>query len=367
MQAAAQAVPAAGERRRRCSGTNSSPSAWPWPRVRTTAHNARRRPGPGERYELNHTAKSRKHHSPSRSSSAFDEESGGRCPACLADPGPPLLWVEPAAICPRFPVPSLAFADLGGGGEMVDSSALDWLVNCALEKEAEEEERKRAENQEPRLWGRSRKGKKRRKKRTPPTSTRGRARRRHRQSHVLGWYSGFSASHAVYPSFVGRPERPGIMVGKDEKDSYAVTALVFDCTSYAGFAGIFLLTLGSLSVAVRPKMLGIMAGMNQKDVTWRDVLTLFLTCPSCATTGAAGYRVQKTVGFSAVAALWQGRRHSWRDAEADFRGPDCSADQWRDSPVALGQGGRCPCCAGRASSTGAGCDDDSRDRTVASR
>ena len=36
-------------------------------------------------------------------------------------------------------------------------------------------------------------------------------------------------------------------------------------------------------------------------------------------------------------------------------------------PVALGQGGRCPCRAGRASFTGAGCDDDSRDSAVASR
>ena len=39
----------------------------------------------------------------------------------------------------------------------------------------------------------------------------------------------------------------------------------------------------------------------------------------------------------------------------------------RDSAVALGQDGRCPCLAGLASSTGAGCDDDSHDLTVASR
>ena len=39
----------------------------------------------------------------------------------------------------------------------------------------------------------------------------------------------------------------------------------------------------------------------------------------------------------------------------------------RDSAVALGQDGRRPCLVGLASSTGASCDDDSRDLTVASR
>ena len=59
----------------------------------------------------------------------------------------------------------------------------------------------------------------------------GRARRRHRQWHVPGWCSGFGASHAVFPSFIGMPEWPAFMVGMDVKDSYAVAALVFDCSS----------------------------------------------------------------------------------------------------------------------------------------
>ena len=74
------------------------------------------------------------------------------------------------------------------------------------------------------LTKRRRKKKKRRKRRLPRTSshsTRGRARRRHRPWHVPGWYSGFGASRAVFPSFVGRPELPGIVVGMEEKDSYA--------------------------------------------------------------------------------------------------------------------------------------------------
>ena len=50
MQAAAQALPAAGERGGcvRRSGMTTSPSAWLLPRLRTTAHSARRRPGPDE-------------------------------------------------------------------------------------------------------------------------------------------------------------------------------------------------------------------------------------------------------------------------------------------------------------------------------
>ena len=59
-----------------------------------------------------------------------------------------------------------------------------------------------------------RKRKKRRKKRTPRTSssrsTPGRARRRHRQWHAPGW---FSSVLALFPSYIGRPKLPGIIVG----------------------------------------------------------------------------------------------------------------------------------------------------------
>ena len=53
----------------------------------------------------------------------------------------------------------------------------------------------------------SQRRRKKRKKRKLPRC--GRARRRHRQWHVPGWFSGFGASHAVFPSSVGRPELSG--------------------------------------------------------------------------------------------------------------------------------------------------------------
>ena len=48
----------------RCSGTNVRPSQRPLPSVSTTAHSARRRRGLGEEYEMQYTAKFRKHSSP---------------------------------------------------------------------------------------------------------------------------------------------------------------------------------------------------------------------------------------------------------------------------------------------------------------
>ena len=55
-----------------------------------------------------------------------------------------------------------------------------------------------------------RKRKKRKKKKLPRG---GRAHRRHRQWQVPRWFSGFDASHAVFPSSVGMPEFPGILAG----------------------------------------------------------------------------------------------------------------------------------------------------------
>ena len=58
----------------------------------------------------------------------------GRPPGAQKEPGPPLQWVAPTG-CPRTTVPSLALADLGGGSEVVDSSALGWLVNRGLNEQ----------------------------------------------------------------------------------------------------------------------------------------------------------------------------------------------------------------------------------------
>ena len=48
----------------RTCATSGWQSLWPLPSLSTTAHSARRWQGAGERYELNYTAKSRKHLSP---------------------------------------------------------------------------------------------------------------------------------------------------------------------------------------------------------------------------------------------------------------------------------------------------------------
>ena len=62
-----------------------------------------------------------------------------------------------------------------------------------------------------------------------------------------------------------------------------------------------------------------------------------------------GFMVQKTVVVPQLQFL-VGSRHSFRAAEADPHGPVCSVDHG-DSAVAAYFGGRCPCCAGRASTT----------------
>ena len=61
-----------------------------------------------------------------------------------------------------------------------------------------------------------------------------------------------------------------------------------------------------------------------------------------------GSMVQKTVVVPQLQSI-EGRRHSFRKAEADPHGPDCSADR-RDSAVAVHFSGRCACCAGHADS-----------------
>ena len=56
-----------------------------------------------------------------------------------------------------------------------------------------------------------------------------------------------------------------------------------------------------------------------------------------------GSRSAENCVVCAVAAHQQGRLHHCHDAEAVSHAPDCLVDH-RDSPLALGHGGRCPCC-----------------------
>ena len=103
-------------------------------------------------------------------------------------------------------------------------------------------------------------------------------------------------------------------------------------------------------------MLGIMAGMKQKDsyvVSLRPRSSLFLTV------ACAWLVLQVTMHLTLLLTFLCRKlrifsKFQFVDMVVDipvgtqrpfFHGPDYSADH-RDSPVALVQGGRCPCCAG---------------------
>ena len=132
---------------------------------------------------------------------------------------------------------------------------------------------------------------------------------------------------------VARPEILGIIACMDQKDSiprvWCAHRRLWQWHVHRWFCRYFCPRAVVLSVVVRPKKLGIMASMNQKD---RYVARLLFTRPLCATTGAVGF--DENCGFSAVAAHFHGHQHPCHDAEADFHGPGCLFDH-RDSLVAL--------------------------------
>ena len=70
---------------------------------------------------------------------------------------------------------------------------------------------------------------------------------------------GYDALRAVFPSLVGRPRVPGILAGMDQKDSHAPfpgkAVIACDTAPRAVFS----------SLVHKPLMLGIMADMNQRD------------------------------------------------------------------------------------------------------
>ena len=86
-------------------------------------------------------------------------------------------------------------------------------------------------------------------------------------------------------------------------------------------------------------MLGIMAGMNQKDCDAAIVFALIVVFGSdMCITGFARYDASHAVAdVCNDRCTFLGRRHSCRHAEAVSRGPDCFANH-RDSPVAVGRG-----------------------------
>ena len=177
-------------------------------------------------------------------------------------------------------------------------------------------------------------------------------------TRILWFYAGIAAPRAVFPFVDDWPMTLGIMAGMDQKDSFLRVRFagnrLWQWHVHGWLCSFFSLRAEFLSVVVRPKMLGVMAGVNQKD-------SYVARCPvrcrrgedSRALTVAARRenRCDPNVlrCFSAFSAHQRGHHHPCCGAEANFR----CLDDHRDSPVARGEGGRFPCLAGRASSIGA--------------
>ena len=295
------------------------------------------------------------HHSAQRPKSRVVEEpSEGEvretynAPRRLKAPLPgmrPVLPPEPEplgrAVTDRYvaaPAPLLVVASLAG--DVVDATTVSYLLKVALKQRRQQAFRDMLSEKERQ---RTSQRKRKKRKKTPRTS-----------SHVLGFFPGFGASHAVFPSIVGRPELPGLMVGMDVKDSLVC---------YAGLAGGDASCVMFPSVVARPRMLCIMAGMDQKDST-HGALVVDSGSGICRA-GFSWYCASRCVPFctrqaqmlcimagmnqkDGSEAARQGHLHPCRGAVAFSYGPDCSAD--RVSTVAPGQGGRCPLlcrCPGR--------------------
>ena len=118
-----------------------------------------------------------------------------------------------------------------------------------------------------------RKRRKRKKKKLPRTSShssRDRARHQQRRWHFPGW---FSAVHAVFPSYVGRPKLLGIIVGMDQDDSFLRARRRLWQWQMLGW-------FGNTSRCVPPVVVRPMAGTNQMD---SYVAKFWRTCLLCST------------------------------------------------------------------------------------
>ena len=248
----------------------------------------------------------------------------------------PLRGLRPPS--PSGVLPSLATPQLAAN-ETLDSAALSFLLNRALEekeKEEEEEERvkreeeqvKRQEDLEEALLTRlqaerdallvlglgalssqqkkrlndvldereaildrrerrrvvaKRKRTKRRKKKTPKTSSsRGRARRRQRQWHTLyAGDRGVVLLHAVFLSIVDRPEMPCIMAGMVQKDRCSGLYM-------AGIAGYDAPRTVFVSLVGRPLMLvGRPAGRSASCPVWTRRRVMSCRAENCEKSAVA--------------------------------------------------------------------------------
>ena len=186
-----------------------------------------------------------------------------------------------------------------------------------------------------------------RKRRTPRSSSNssyGRARRRQRQWHARNaGFPGDVSPRAVFPSFVGMPELPGILAGMFQKDSGALIvvsgracprpvllilhlalcsfllSLALRCSAARPLWTRRTVLRVLLAVAcarrvllvfftprcvplvvAKPMMFRIMAGMNQRG---SFVATFWRTCLLFTTTGACGSDCSFTVDFPQLQSI----------------------------------------------------------------
>ena len=206
----------------------------------------------------------------------------GRRPGVLKDPEPQggaITVGYVAASGPLLEVSSMA------GGDSVDGTDLPFLVKKALERQKEEEEERRKAKEERKLevtallavpMALRTPAQQRRimelsddvdaERRTPRSfsrSPRGRARRRQRQCFFLTGYAGYDAFHAVF--LRARQSCLASWTVWTRMTVFLLLVVGSGCgICSAGFTGIAPRVV-FLPVFVRPLMLGIMAGMNQRD------------------------------------------------------------------------------------------------------
>ena len=285
-----------------------------------THHAAPRGPKTARAGEVEHAA----HYGPR----AQETPPPGARPGILAEPGlqrSDRIVRRSSGEVPLLTAPLLADT----AADAVDARTAKYLLRAALEKLEEEENLEERRKARAHLKAMTelvrrvpRKRKKRRKRKLPRSSSHsslGRARRRLRQ-----WHARFDVPlRAVCPSVVVRPAMLGIMAGMDEKDSGPLIVDSGSVMCKARFAGydtpraVFPLVV-ALAVYARGDSIGAVLGQGDMPVVLSGVFFHQIA--------------QITVEFPQLPFLDKFVQISCRGAEADSHGPDCSSDH-RDSPT----------------------------------
>ena len=358
--------------------TSGRPSHWSSPRPCITAvmwglgrtpaygHRRRRVEGEVEAYETHSALRGAKQPPP-----------GERPEQLLEAPGPQRC--DRTVRGTSVGAPLLAVQSLRGF-DGVDDTAAKFLLLQALKMKKEEEEKERKEKEMQEMFARltgeylrglsqpsssssPRKRKKRKKKKLPKASSRSsysRARRRQRQWHSrFADFPGDFLLRAVFPS-----ELLGILAVMNQKDSTTLVVIHGSGICWVGFTGHDAPRVTFPSGVAKPRMLCILAGMDQKDCydvqtadtvesphfnpfksstpfswrrgsfSWSRLFVEPWTLHSCCTRLTTSLLCRSSRFISP----------SWRSGRS--YGPDCSSDHGH-STVAV-HDGRCPCCAVRA-------------------